>query len=167
MIIITEINSEDDIKTFSVLHKNVWIDAYSKLIDNSFLKNISVKQKQKNISMDIKNNTHHFFLVFENQKPIGILVLKFNYSRNNEGEIVAIYLLKDYWNKGIGKQMMDFSIHFFNQKNIYCIYLWVLQENNRAIQFYTKYGFLETTEKKQLSIKNRIYTEKKYSFKIK
>ena len=56
------------------------------------------------------------------------------------GEIIRlIIVLKDYYGKGVSKQLMHAAFaaldHFSE------IYLWVLKDNKRAIAFYQKMGF--------------------------
>ncbi len=53
------------------------------------------------------------------------------------GETIALYVLKDYYGKGVGKQLIHaaFAALDFSE-----IYLWVLKDNKRAIAF-IKNGF--------------------------
>ena len=55
------------------------------------------------------------------------------------GEIIALYVLKDYYGKGVSKQLMHAA--FVALDPFSEIYLWVLKDNKRAIAFYQKMGF--------------------------
>ena len=55
------------------------------------------------------------------------------------GEIIALYVLKDYYGKGVSKQLMHAAFVALDQFSE--IYLWVLKDNKRAIAFYQKMGF--------------------------
>ena len=55
------------------------------------------------------------------------------------GEIIALYVLKDYYGKGVSEKLMHAAFVALNHFSE--IYLWVLKENKRAIAFYQKMGF--------------------------
>ena len=58
------------------------------------------------------------------------------------GEIHAIYLLADYWDKGYGRQLMDFAVNRLKELSCCKVTLWVMEENNRARRFYERYGWV-------------------------
>lgn len=55
------------------------------------------------------------------------------------GEIMAVYILKDYQGLGIGKRLMDAC--YKELSNFSKLSLWVLRSNNKAVAFYKKQGF--------------------------
>lgn len=55
------------------------------------------------------------------------------------GEIIALYVLKDYYGKGIAQKLMKTALTALNRFSE--IFLWVLKDNKRAIAFYQKMGF--------------------------
>lgn len=55
------------------------------------------------------------------------------------GEIFALYVLSEYYGKGVAQQLMKAGLE--QLKNDPKIILWVLKENKRAIHFYEKCGF--------------------------
>ena len=64
------------------------------------------------------------------------------------GEIVSIYLLEEYWGKGLGKALMSFALEKMQENNCRNYLLWAFKENARAIRFYEKFGFTaDGTEK--------------------
>ena len=55
------------------------------------------------------------------------------------GEIIPLYVLKDYYGKGIAQKLMKAALIALDH---FCeIFLWVLKDNKRAIAFYQKMGF--------------------------
>jgi ribosomal protein S18 acetylase RimI-like enzyme len=68
--------------------------------------------------------------------------------RSSVGELLAIYLLPEYWGKGIGKQMLDEVINHFKQQAVSEISLWVIESNQRARRFYELAGFQSDGVKK-------------------
>ena len=55
------------------------------------------------------------------------------------GEIIALYVFKDYYGKGIAQKLMKAALTALD--NFSEIFLWVLKDNKRAIAFYQKNGF--------------------------
>ena len=58
----------------------------------------------------------------------------------------AISVAKEYWNKGIGSQLIDKIILFARQNDFEIIDLQVRSDNKRAIHLYEKYGFKKIGE---------------------
>ncbi|HHX30401.1 MAG TPA: GNAT family N-acetyltransferase, partial [Clostridiaceae bacterium] len=55
------------------------------------------------------------------------------------GEIMALYLLRDFQDRGLGFQLMKAAMEELNKMPQ--IILWVLEGNERAIRFYESLGF--------------------------
>lgn len=60
-----------------------------------------------------------------------------------EREICKIYVDTFFQSKGIGKELIEYTINEYSANN-----LWALEKNERAISFYIKHGFNLTGEKK-------------------
>ena len=58
----------------------------------------------------------------------------------------AISVAKDYWNKGIGSQLLNNIIAFARENDFEIIDLQVRSDNKRAIHLYEKYGFKKIGE---------------------
>jgi len=58
-------------------------------------------------------------------------------------EIRRIYASQEYLGKGVGKELMTAAISEARQRNCDCIWLGVWEKNQRAIDFYKKWGFRE------------------------
>ena len=59
---------------------------------------------------------------------------------SHRGE-VAVCVLKEFWNKGIGGMLMENIIHFARENEFELIELQVRSDNSAAIHLYEKYGF--------------------------
>ena len=58
------------------------------------------------------------------------------------GEIISIYLLPEYTKKGYGKLLLQKAIDGIKGLGFSNVFLWVLEENTNARNFYEKFGFL-------------------------
>ena len=61
------------------------------------------------------------------------------------GEIFKLYVEPLFQSSGIGGKLLEYVI-----QNCSATFLWVLEKNNKAIDFYLKHGFEVTTEKQVL-----------------
>lgn len=80
-------------------------------------------------------------------------------------EIWAIYLTEDFWGKGYGKKILDFAINDLKRLEHKEIFLWVLEENNRAKRFYEKndFYFSGTTREREYG---KPLVQLRYVFKV-
>ncbi|MBO6065998.1 MAG: GNAT family N-acetyltransferase [Lachnospiraceae bacterium] len=55
------------------------------------------------------------------------------------GEVEAIYVLKEYYNRKVGYRLMSEAVSRLSEYKT--IFVWVFEKNERAIRFYHRYGF--------------------------
>ncbi len=86
--------------------------------------------------------------MFEQEKMVG--TSSFCQSRfpqfEGYGEIISLYLLPEYMGKGYGKELLKTVTMELSAQGFQKIFLWVLEENNRARHFYERYGFLKAVD---------------------
>ncbi len=74
------------------------------------------------------------------------------------GEIYALYIHPDYFDKGVGKALfLDACTHLADQK-LTSMLLWAMKKNKRACTFYDKMGG-ERVGKKRIEIGERSWAE--------
>ncbi len=91
-------------------------------------------------------NAEFFFATLDNN-IIGYLKLNIGQSQTeitnvNALEIERIYVLKEFHGQNIGQQLFEKAIERAYAQKVNFIWLGVWEENKRAIQFYTKNGFV-------------------------
>lgn len=59
-------------------------------------------------------------------------------------EMSAIYLLPEFWRKGLGKELVQAALHHAIQMGFQEMTLWVLESNQQARHFYENLGFYAT-----------------------
>ena len=62
-----------------------------------------------------------------------------NAGLENAGEVFAIYILSQYYGKGIGYRLMQMALSELADHSK--IAVWVLKENTKAIRFYERCGY--------------------------
>lgn len=87
-----------------------------------------------------------FFLAYAGEELAGYIKLRERESPSElDGtsslEIARIYAIGSMLGKGVGSRMMQHSIELAYQKQKQVIWLAVWEKNQRALDFYTKWGF--------------------------
>ncbi len=81
------------------------------------------------------------FVAKDGEKIIGSATISRMPRRMSHRGDFGISILKDYWNKGIGGQLLSAVIDFAKQNSFEIIDLQVRSDNPAAIHLYEKYGF--------------------------
>ena len=87
-----------------------------------------------------------FLLAYYNKKLSGYVKLRQgDVPRQLKGmralEVARIYVVNDFIGKGVGKQLMQASIDIAKERDLEVIWLAVWEENTRAYNFYSSWGF--------------------------
>lgn len=100
------------------------------------------------LSAELNNENSEFYFANMGQKVIGYLKLNFGNSQtelkeDKAVEIERIYVLKEFHGKKVGQALFEKAMEIANLKNASYVWLGVWEENQRAIDFYKKNGFVE------------------------
>lgn len=133
---IRHIKQTDDRHAISRIYEESWKSAYKDIIPQSFLESISDDQWIPDLDKKGRNT----LVMIENDTFIGTASYgKSGFSDfDSYGEIVSIYFLPQYTGKGYGKQLMAAVVEELVKLGYCDIFLWVLEENDRARKFYIK-----------------------------
>lgn len=99
------------------------------------------------LTAELENPNSEFYFATQNEVVIGYLKVNFGSAQTelqdaNAVEIERIYVLQDYHGKQVGQLLFEKAMAI--AKSNRCDYIWlgVWEENHRALQFYTKNGFV-------------------------
>ncbi len=100
------------------------------------------------VTAELQNPDSEFYLATLNETVIGYLKINFGRAQtelkdDKALEIERIYVLHQFHGKKVGQLLYDQAIQIAQQKKADYVWLGVWEENPRAIQFYTKNGFVE------------------------
>jgi ribosomal protein S18 acetylase RimI-like enzyme len=100
------------------------------------------------LNEELNNQNSFFYFAMLDEKVIGYLKLNMGGSQtelkdNDAVEIERIYVLKDFHGKKVGQLLFDKAITIAKELQVAYVWLGVWEENKRALQFYTKNGFVE------------------------
>lgn len=88
-----------------------------------------------------EDTSSHTWVVKDEDVVIGFISAQ---KLNEENKIRAMYLLPEYQGQGIGKQLMQKALDWLGDTK--SISLEVVSYNDNAINFYKKFGFVESGE---------------------
>ena len=146
-IIIKTMETPEEIEGKSLVHWQTWREAYDDLLPAKFQETMTL-ERCRFFSQKYPENT---LIAMDGKKVVGFISYG-NYRDETiqAGEIIALYVLKDYYGKGVSKQLMHAAFVALDQFSE--IYLWVLKDNKRAIAFYQKMGFTFDGQEKILKL---------------
>ena len=137
----------EEIEGKSRVHWQTWREAYDDLLPAEFQETMTL-ERCRFFSQKYPENT---LIAIVDMKVVGFISYG-NYRDETirAGEIIALYVLKDYYGKGIAQKLMKEALSTLEQFSE--IFLWVLNENKRAIAFYQKMGFTFDGQEKILDL---------------
>ena len=96
---------------------------------------------------ELTNINAAFYIARSEMEVVGYLKLNFGQSQtelkdSKALEIERIYVLQEFQGKNIGQLLYEKAIQIANQNNAEYVWLGVWEENEKAIKFYTKNGFV-------------------------
>ena len=132
-------------KEIAYIQATSWQAAYRGIIPDANLDEFTPKKRTGIIRKSIATSGQTYFLLCVDFNPIGMIVLgkaRDMDAQKDTGEVLAIYLLPDYWGAGYGYQMLDFAMKWLQNEGYRLVFVWALQENSRARAFYERFGFV-------------------------
>lgn len=128
----------DFAEDFGYVIYTAWGETYRGLMPD----NILDERSEERWIQRAKESPENKYIAFVNGKAVGIIGFlpqaRDFVTNKNSGEIVALYVLKEYQKQGIGKALMETALEKISYKNVS---LFVLKGNENAIGFYQKMGF--------------------------
>jgi len=147
----------EDAYDYTALHMCCWRDAYTGIIPGAFLDGRAAELEQRaeqcRLSLEAPGDCGFYCAVY-NGGMIGRLIFAKSQDgdKPDAGDIVALYLRKEYWGKGFGRRMMDFAVSELKRIEFQEAIIWVLDENSRARRFYERYGFTLDGARKDIQL---------------
>jgi ribosomal protein S18 acetylase RimI-like enzyme len=138
-----------DLEIIQQISKQTFLETFSEVntpenMENYVRENFNSVQ----VASEINNRESAFYLASLENEIIGYMKLNFGDAqtekqKENNLEIHRIYVLQAFHGKKIGQLLLDEAIKIAQQTGIESIWLGVWEENQRALQFYSKNGFVE------------------------
>lgn len=159
----------DDADDIGYLHAKSWQSAYRDILPREYLNEFTPEKRSDFFKKALSTRPEEYYLAYLDRIPIGMLIIGKALDENikpNTGEIMALYLLEEYWGQGLGKSLLEFAVRRLRELLHNEVILWVLEDNKRARNFYEKYGFFFDGTKRKICI-GKPFMEVRYIHGIK
>lgn len=136
---VRSINPEDDFAAIGNIYARSWQHAYRGIVNQSYLDDL---QGELWVPL-LKSKALTSFLLTDGPDYLGTASVcpARDERMAGWGELVSLYLLPEYFGKGLAVPLFDCALNALIQQGYRQIYLWVLEDNLRARSFYEKQGF--------------------------
>lgn len=135
----------DDAAALARVHVDSWRAAYRDLVPETSLQGFSYQWREECFRESLATGAEETYVVQLDQQIVGFLTLGASrdpdLDASRTGEIWGIYILPEYWRRGIGKRLADEAESILRSRNYEYAVLWVLENNQRARRFYEAMSF--------------------------
>ena len=148
-VIIKSMETLEEIEGKSFIHWQTWREAYDDLLPAEFQETMTL-ERCRFFSQKYPENT---LIAMDGVKIVGFISYgNFRDETIQAGEIIVLYVLKDYYGKGIAQKLVKAALITLDQFSE--IFLWVLKDNKRAIAFYKKWVLILMDKKRYLNLES-------------
>lgn len=147
----------EDARSLANIIVESWRAAYSNIIpEDEMIKFLDKQKRQDQFEKFIEDGEIVLIGIYEGT-PCGLV---FANKENDEdlvdcGSIYSIYLLEEYWGKGLSTMLMNEVLDVLKDEGCKQVSLWVFKANTRARRFYEKCGFTFDGTKKTSRFSNK------------
>ncbi|MGE7184258.1 N-acetyltransferase family protein [Peribacillus sp. NPDC006672] len=140
---------EEDVNGIANVHINSWQTTYKGILPDQYLSSLNLEARRKNWLRNLKM-LHNATFVAENAHGEIIGFAAGGPEQTNDphiqGEVYAIYILKEYQRQGFGRQMINAVIHELIRMEHKNLIIWALKDNP-SCGFYKALGGQVKAEK--------------------
>ena len=142
-------------ETLAAVGKQTFRDAFEEQTDAENFNLYLSTAFEKEVLLEEINDPKQFFWLVETPEGQVMGYIKLRSDRGEEYypegvkalEIQRIYLLKEFWNKGYGADLLGFCLQFAKKEGFSDVFLVVWYKNTAAQRFYLRHGFEEIGRK--------------------
>ncbi len=164
--------TQNDIDQLQKIGRQTFSETFSSVnTEENMTKYLDEYFSLEKLTAEFKNKSSEFYFATIDTNVIGYLKLNFGQAQielqdENALEIERIYVIKEFHGKDVGQLLYDKALQIAKQKNVDYVWLGVWEENRRAINFYTKNGFVEF-DKHIFKLGNEEQTDKMMKLSLK
>lgn len=139
----------DDIDQLQKIGKQTFFETFSAGNTEENMKEyLETSFSSEKLISELTDENSSFYFALLGNDVIGYLKLNFGESQtelkdNKALEIERIYVLQQFHGKKIGQLLYEKALQIADQAKVDFVWLGVWEENDRAINFYKKNGFIE------------------------
>jgi ribosomal protein S18 acetylase RimI-like enzyme len=140
--------SQKDFQLLSELAKLTFLESHGNSADLEDINTYMTEKYSPDVFKEELSDTKNIYLIIYNDnRPAGYSKIVFdtpytNSPAKNIAKLERLYLLKEFYDLKLGRELLQFNIDLSKKNNQVGIWLYTWKENERAVSFYKKAGFL-------------------------
>lgn len=156
---------DTNVSELGKVHSVAWQSSHKGIVTDEFLYSFTPERQTNFFIEEITHTSKLFYLAYVNNTPIGMISLNLSPKNENKdvGEVISLYIIPEYQRQGFGSEIMNFAINSLKHHGKKSIFLWVMNINLNAINFYKNYGYKYSGIEEDLNIEKGL-TVLKYTF---
>ncbi len=137
----------NDVKQLAIVSKKAFVIPHKHAIPKEIMDvYLTENFSEENLAEEVIQENYNYYLLFYKDELAGFSKIILNTKNDNIKDdnvtkMERLYLLQEFYNLGLGKELMQFNVQLCKKNNQNGIWLYVWIKNTKAIQFYTKMGF--------------------------
>jgi ribosomal protein S18 acetylase RimI-like enzyme len=137
-----------DLETIQKISIQTFIETFAAVNTPENIANyIKESLNTEQLTAELNNANSQFYIAYSDTEVVGYLKINFGDAQTetineNALEVQRIYVLQTFHGKNIGQLLLDKVKKIAQTMDVDSIWLGVWEENHRALQFYTKNGFV-------------------------
>lgn len=146
--IITRRTTLDDLEKLQNIGRKTFEETFSESNSEENMRNyLEECFSEEKLTIELNDKNAEFYFAMLKDEVIGYLKVNFGDSQtelkdNKALEIERIYVSKEFYGKSVGQALYNKAIQIAKHKAVEYVWLGVWEENQRAINFYKKNGFV-------------------------
>ncbi len=136
---VIRLSRKADAQSMAQVYVQTWQDTYTGLVPIDYLFGMSPRQLERGFLNEMQSKRAFSYVAEDTGGVIGFI--SGGYARQSDdiynGEIYALYVLKNYQRQGVGKNLVSGLAEGLNRCGVYSMLVWVL-EHNPYRRFYEK-----------------------------
>ena len=138
----------DQLVPLQEIGRKTFYDTFSESDSEESMKTyLATSFSTEKLTAELENPNSEFYFATQNEVVIGYLKVNFGSAQTelqdaNALEIERIYVLQDYHGKKVGQLLFEKAMTIAKDNSCSYVWLGVWEENHRALQFYSKNGFV-------------------------
>lgn len=144
----------EDAGLISHINATSWRKSYRGIIAQHYLDRLPDEYWVPSIRSWLQDGRFEGVLVYDGKHPVGCCIYGRGRDESHDtwGEIVSLYMLPEASRKGLGGQLLAYCMDQMRREGYTRFYLWAIDGNKAAEQFYEKHGFHVSTDSVSYSI---------------
>lgn len=139
--LLKNVSTPDETAMVAALAEQVWNEHYLPIIGHEQVAYMLAQfQSQAAIAKQINNEGYRYFLVFEDEKPVGYMAIKAE-KEQNQMFLSKLYLLAEARGRGLAKAVLKALYEICRKEKLPKISLTVNKHNAASLAAYKKMGF--------------------------